>query len=118
MKSHSITPMKDSLKGQIQASLDLSEPTNLLRFCTFVTIGAIASSLVIGACWGRLDFILVSLSIAGVISLIFWVISLLAVTLILTPKIALGLFRRLARKSSANRRTGGGVTDKWLDGPS
>lgn len=118
MKSRPITLMKHSLKGQIHASLDLSEPRNLLRFCTFVTIGSFASSLVIGACWGRLDFILVSLSIAGVISLIFWVISLLAVTLILIPTIALGLFRRLARRPSANRRVRGGLTDEWLDGPS
>jgi hypothetical protein len=116
MKAHSNAPMKQAWNSH--AVVDLSEPRDLIRFCTLVTIGALVSSLVIGACWGRLDYILASLAIAGVISLIFWAITLLAVTLISIPDITLRLCRRLARGLSANRGAGGGVADEWLDGPS
>jgi hypothetical protein len=118
VKSHPFRKMKPSPQELAHSSIDLSEPRNLLRFCTFVTIGAVASSLVIGACWVRLDYLLASLAIAGAISLIFWVVSLFALTLILLPNMAIWLFRGVVRRLSSNPGDGGGVADEWLDGPS
>jgi hypothetical protein len=117
VKSPSVHKRKPSPQELAHSSIDLSEPRNLLRFCTFVTIGAVASSLVIGACWVRLDYLLASLAIAGAISLIFWMVSLLAVTSILIPNIAIWLFRHVVRRLPANLGAGGGVADEWLDGP-
>jgi hypothetical protein len=118
VKSHPFRTMKPSPREPAHSSIDLSEPRNLIRLCTFVTVGSVASSLVIGVCRGGLDSILVSLAIAGAISLIFWMMSLFAASLILIPNIAIWLFRRVVRNMSSNPGAGGGVTDEWLDGPS
>jgi hypothetical protein len=104
--------------GAKVAAVDLSEAWNLVRLATFVTVGSVAASLVIGVCRGGLDSILVSLAIAGAISLIFWMMSLIALTLILIPNIAIWLFRGVVRRLASNPGDGGGVADEWLDGPS
>jgi hypothetical protein len=49
VKSHPTKIMKPTWQ-RANAVVDLGEPGNLIRFCTFVTIGAVASSVVIGAC--------------------------------------------------------------------
>jgi hypothetical protein len=116
VKPHPNTTRKPPPKGQAHA-VDLSEPWNLIRLCTFVTLGSVASSLVIGAWRGGLDSILVSLAIAGVISLTYWVMTLFFVTLIVIPGIALRLFRRVCRGSHRSPEVRGGVADGWLDGP-
>jgi hypothetical protein len=115
VKSRRLTTRKPPPKGETHA-VDLSEPRNLLRFCTFVTLGAVASALVIGACRGGLDSILVSLALAGAISLLFWTMTLFVVTCILIPEVAIFVFRRASRRSYRNP-TVGGVADEWLDGP-
>jgi hypothetical protein len=43
--------------------------------------------------------------------------TLLAVTLISIPEVALWSFRRVARWTSRQPKVGGGVADEWLDGP-
>ena len=118
MKSRSVTTLKYSPAAEVDTAVYLSEPRNLIRLCTFVTMGSVASSLVMGVCRGGLDSILVSLAIAGAISLIFWMMSFFALTLILIPNIAIWLFRRVVRRLPANSGAGGGVADEWLDGPS
>jgi hypothetical protein len=118
VKSRPDTTVKSSPGAKVAAAVDLSEAWNLARLATFVTVGSVAASLVIGVCRGGLDSILVSLAIAGAISLIFWMMSLLAVSLILIPDMAIWLFRRVVRSLSSNPGAGGGVADEWLDGPS
>jgi hypothetical protein len=110
-------PLKPPSKGHAHAAVDLSGPRDLLRLCTFVTLGAVGSSVVIGACRGGLDNILVALLIAGAISLISWSITLLAVVLILIPEILRLTYRRLAGGSPHRPGSLGGLADEWLDGP-
>ena len=120
MKSQSSTSRK-APPNEPDHALDLSEAGDLLRSATFVTLGVIASSLVIGAgrgAWrGELDSLRDSLAIAGFLLLICWMVILFAVTLISMPEVALWSYRRVAHWASRKPTVGGGVGDEWLDWP-
>lgn len=118
------TPLSKTPKAHLEErdhTFDFTEVRGLLRFATFVTIGIVASSLVIGACrgaWrGELDSIRVSLMIAGCLLLISWMVTLFFVALVTIPEVVLRSFRRVVRWASRRSNVGGGVADAWLDGP-
>ena len=116
MKIQSSTARKAALRERDQA-LDLSEARDLLRCLSFVTLGVLVSSLVIGACQGDFLSIRDSLMIAGCILLICWMATLFVVTLISIPEVVLWSCRRIARRASRRPNAGDGVADDWLDGP-
>jgi len=113
VKVHSAGPPKPPSKGQAHA-VDLSEPRNLLRLGTFVILGSLAASIMIGACRGSLDAILCAMCIAGAISLIFWLVILPVATLMLISEALRLVWRRRTQQSPEERP---GVADEWLDGP-
>ena len=96
---------------------DLSEPWNLVRFATLVTLGTMASSLAIGAGQGTLDGIVTALTIAGLISLAFWGVTLFAVWCLMIPALAGRIWRGVARRPPRRPAVRGGLADEWLDGP-
>ena len=116
MKFQSSTSRKAALRERDHA-LDLSEARDLLRSVTFVTLGVLASSLVIGACQGDFLSIRDSLTVAGCILLICWMATLFVVSLISIPEVVIWSCRRIARGTSRKPMIGGGVADDWLDGP-
>ena len=120
MKSQSSTSPK-AASNEPDHARDLSKARDQLRFATLLTLGVVAGSLVIGAgreAWrGELDSLRDALAIAGFLLLVSWMATLLAVTLISIPEVALWSFRRVARWTSRQPQVGGGVADEWLDGP-
>ena len=89
LKSPPSKPQKAASVGGDHA-LDLSEVRGLLRCAILVSIGVVACSLVIGACWGawrgELGSIRDSLMIAGFLLLISWIATLLIVAAVSIPE--------------------------------
>jgi hypothetical protein len=81
-----------------------------------VTLGVIATSLVIGACRGEPHSIRDCLTIAGWLLLLGWMGTLLVVAAVSFAVIVRWLFRRVARSTSHKSKVGG-VADEWLGGP-
>lgn len=116
LKSPRSTSCKAASKGRGHAP-DLSEVRDLLRYATLVTLGVLASSLVIGACRGEPHSIRDCLTIAGWLLLLGWMGTFLVVAVVTSVRITPWIFRRVRRSTSHGLKVGGGVADEWLDGP-
>ncbi len=82
-----------------------------------MTIGVVATSLVIGAYQAEPESIRDCLMIAGWLLMLAWMGTLLVVAMVSFAEITPWIFRRAARWASRRPKVGGGVPDEWLDGP-
>ena len=92
------------------------EPGYILRLAALVTLGSVASGVVIGTGLGTLDAILTGVTLALVISLLFWLGALVVSACVLLGRLADRVIRSPDREVPQGSG-GGGVRDSWLDGP-